>query len=231
MRAWTSFMLRSLRALVWTGGLSLSLITVQANDKPSFVAGDLIVKFTAASESGTLVTRAMQGDSTADQQLAALAARLSQELGVAVATVRVTSGNELVLSVDRDRVIQSLRQVVTRDPAVRKATRVDPPKTVLPAAQIVLALDLRRDSDAGKLVRQTAQAKRKTTKEVEALVTKLCVGADPQPSGHVSNRGQLVLTIDIAALTLDLVERLKRRPDVEYAQPSLIVKPYPGANP
>jgi len=116
-----------------------------------------------------------------------------------------------------------------RDPAVRKAARVDSPKTVLPAAQITLALDLRRDSEAGKLVRQTAQAKRKTTKEVEALVAKLCVGADPQPSGHVSNRGQLVLTVDIAALTLDLIERLKRRPDVEYAQPSLIVKPYPGA--
>ena len=228
MRAHT-FMLRSFRALVSAGVFSLSLITAEANDKPAFVAGDLIVKFTAASESGSLVTRAMQGDQAADRQLAALAARLSQELGVAVAAVRVTSGNELVLSVDRDRATQSLRQVVMRDPAVRKAARVDSPKTVLPAAQITLALDLRRDSEAGKLVRQTAQAKRKTTKEVEALVAKLCVGADPQPSGHVSNRGQLVLTVDIAALTLDLIERLKRRPDVEYAQPSLIVKPYPGA--
>jgi hypothetical protein len=224
-------MVRLLQALVWAGGFSLSLITVQANDKPSFVAGDLIVKFTAASEPGTLVARAMQGGQDADRQLAALAARLSQELGVALAAVRVTSGNELVLSVDRERVMQSLRQVVTRDPQVRKATRIDSPKTVLPAAQIALALDLRRDSDAGKLVRQTAQAKRKTTKEVEALVAKLCVGTDPQPSGYVGNRGQLVLTIDIAALTLDLIERLKRRPDVEYAQPSQIVKPYPGASP
>jgi hypothetical protein len=230
MRART-FMVRSFRALVWAGGLSLSLITVQANDKPTFVAGDLIVKFTTVSESGMLVARAMQGDQAADRQLAALATRLSQELGVALATVRVTSGNELVLSLDREQVMQSLRQVVTRDPAVRKATRIDSPKTVLPAAQIALALDLRRDSEAGKLVRQTAQAKRKTTKEVEVLVAKLCVGADPQPSGYVSNRGQLVLTIDIAALTLDLVERLKRRPDVEYAQPSQIVKPYPGASP
>lgn len=223
-------MMSSIRALAWAGGFSLSLITVQANEKPTFVAGDLIVKFTATSESGTLVTRAMQGDQAADRELAALAARLSQELGVAVAAVRVTSGNELVLSVDRDRAMQSLSQVVTRDPAVRKATRIDPPKTVLPAAQIALALDLRHDSEAGKLVRQTAQAKRKTTKEIAALVAKLCVGADPQPSGHVSNHGQLVLTIDIAALTLDLVERLKRRPDVEYVQPSQIVKPYPGAN-
>jgi len=221
----------SIRALAWAIGFLLNLITVQANDKPSFVAGDLIVKFTAASEPGTLVTRALQGDQAANRQLAALAARLSQELGVAIAAVRVTSGNELVLSVDRDQLARSLRQVVTRDPAVRAATRIDPPKTVLPAAEITLALDLRRDSEADRQVRRSARAGKQTSKEIEALVKKLCVGADPQPSGGVSNRGQLVLTIDIAALTLDLIERLKRRPDVEYAQPSHIIKPYPGASP
>jgi hypothetical protein len=226
-----TFMARSIRALAWAGGFSLSLIMVQANDKPSFVAGDLIVKFTTASEPGTLVTRVLQGDQTADRQLAALATSLSQELGVAVSAMRVTSGNELVLSVDRDQLAQSLRQVVTRDPAVRAATRIDPPKTVLPAAQIALALDLRRDSEAGRQVRRSARAGQQTSNEMEALVKKLCVGAVPQPSGRINNRGQLVLTIDIAALTLDLVERLKRRPDVEYAQPSQIVKPYPGASP
>jgi hypothetical protein len=224
-------MLKSLRALAWAVGYSLSLIAVQANDKQTFMAGDLIVKYTAASEPGTLVTRATQGDQAADQQLAALAARLSQELGVTVAAVRVTSGNELVLSVDRDQLAQSLRQAVARDPAVRAATRIDPPKTVLPAAQLTLALDLRRDSEAGRLVRRTARAGQQTSNEIDALVKKLCVGAVPQPSGRVGNRNQLVLTIDIAALTLDLVERLKRRPDVEYAQPSQIVKPYPGARP
>lgn len=224
-------MLSPLRALAWATGFSLSLSTVQANDKPTFVAGDLIVKFTAASEPGTLVARVMQGDQAADQQLAALAARLSQELGVTVAPVRVTSGNELVLSVDRDRLAQSLRQVVTRDPAVRAATRIDPPKTVLPAAEIALALDLHHDSEAGRQVHRSARAGKQTSNEIEALVKKLCAGADPQPTGRVSNRGQLVLSIDIVTLTLDLVERLKRRPDVEYAQPSHIVKPYPGANP
>jgi hypothetical protein len=214
--------------LVGAGALLLNLFAAQANDKPSFVAGDLIVRFTTASEPGTLVTRAMQGDPNADRQLAALATRLSQELGVAIVAVRVTSGSELVLSVDRDRLANSLTQVVTRDPAVRQVTRVDPPKTVLPAPQIALALDLRRDSEAGRMVRRTTRAGKQTSKEIEALVKKLCVGADPQPSGRVNDRGQLVLAIDVAALTLELVERLKRRPDVEYAQPSQILKPVPA---
>ncbi len=226
-----TILVRSIHALAWAGGFSLSLITIQANDKPSFVAGDLIVKFTTVSEPGTLVTRALQGGQAADRQLAALAARLSRELGVAISAVRVTSGNELVLSVNRDRLTQSLKQVVTRDPAVRAVTRIDPPKTVLPASEIALALDLRGDSEAGSLVRRTTQAGKQASNEIETLVKKLSVGARPQPSGHVSNRGQLVLTIDITALTLDLIERLKRRPDVEYAQPSHIVKSYPGASP
>lgn len=216
---------------MWAGGISLSLITVQANDKPAFVAGDLIVKFTRASEPGTLVTHAMQHGQTADRQLAALAARLSQELGVAVVAVRVTSGSELVLSVDRDQMTQSLRQLVTRDMTVRKATRIDSSKTVLPAAQIALVLDLRPDSESDRLVRRTANAGRQTSSEIEVLVKKLCVGAVPQPSGRVSNNSQLVLTIDIAAFTRVLLERLKHLPDVEYAQLSQILKPYPGASP
>jgi len=145
------------------------------------------------------------GDQAADRQLAALAARLSQELGVAVAAVRVTSGNELVLSGTADRATQSLRQVVMRGPAVRKR-HASTLQRQCAAAQITLALDLRRDSEAGKLVRQTAQAKRKTTKEVERWC-KACVGADTATIRHVSNRGQLVLTGRHRALTLDLIER------------------------
>src|SRR4030066_1821446 len=99
----------SMRTLAGAIVFSQCLISVQANDKPSFVAGDLIVKFTTASEPGTLVTRALQGSQTADRQLAALAARLSQELGVAVSAVRVTSGNELGLRVDRARLAPAPR--------------------------------------------------------------------------------------------------------------------------
>lgn len=222
------FTLGSLPALVLIAGLGVGPVSTQADGQPAFVAGDLIVKFTAASEPGMLVDRAVRGDPTADRELAAFAARLARELGAALVVARVTSGNELVLSVNRDQLAQTLGEAVQRSPAVRAVTRADPPRTVLPAAEIALVLDLRRDSDASSLVRRTARAGKQTSNEIEALVKKLCVGVEPQPSGRVSNR-QLVLSVDIAALTLDLVERLRRRPDVEYAQPSQVMKPYPGS--
>lgn len=211
-------------------GLALVNFFAQADGQTTFVAGDLIVKFTATSEAGMLVARAVRADPAVDRELAAFATRLSRELGAALTVARVTSGNELVLSVNRDQVAQALGEAVKRDPAVRTVTRVDPPEAVLPAAQIALALDLRRDSDAGRLVRRAMRSGKQTSNEIEALVKRLCVGVDPQPSGRVSHRGQLVLSVDIAALTLDLVERLQRRPDVDYAQLSQVMKAYPGSN-
>jgi hypothetical protein len=206
----------------------LGLAAAQANGPPSFVAGDVIVKFTDASDAGQAVARAMRaGEMLAD--VAPVAARLSAELGIPLVAARVTSGRELVLSVDRGEVAQTLTQRLGRDPSVRSVTPVDPPKTVLPALQIQLAVGLAPDSEAQRRVQQAAQAGRETTAEIDALVARMAGGVEPRPAGRVTERGRLMLTIDVAALTRELVERLKRRQDVEYAQPVQVVRPYGGA--
>jgi hypothetical protein len=119
-------------------------------------------------------------------------------------------------------------QRVRRDPAVRGITPVTAPKTILPAAQLAFVVELRPDSEAQRQVRQATQAGRRTTPEVDKLVARLVADLYPQPTGHVNERGQLVLMVDIAELTRELVERLKHRPDVEYAQLSQVVRPYGG---
>jgi porphobilinogen deaminase len=111
---------------------------------------------------------------------------------------------------------------------VHGAVRLEVPRTVLPAAQVALAVELRRGSEAEKQVSAAAQAGRRTTPEVAALVARLAAGARPPLAGHVTERGQLILTVDMAALTRDLVDRLGRRADVEYAQPSHVVRPLGG---
>jgi hypothetical protein len=199
-----------------------------ANGPASFVPGDLIVKFSDRSDAGQAVVRAMGADQ-ALAEVAPVATRLSAELGVPLVAARVTSGRELVLSVDRAKLERTLTQRLGRDPAVRSVTPVPPPKTVLPAAQITVAVELAPNSEAQRRVQQAAQAGRQTTAEIDALVAKMATGIDPRPTGRVTERGELVLAIDVAALTRDLVERVKRRPDVEYAQPSQIVRPFGGA--
>jgi hypothetical protein len=212
--------------------LSLFLISgliaaAEANGPSTFVAGDLIVKFTDASDAGQAVGRAMRS-AQVPADVVAVATRLSDELGVALVAARVTSGRELVLSVDRDRLTQTLTQRVKRDAAVRGITPVAAPKAIWPAVQLASVVELKADSEAQRQVQQAAQAGRRTTPEVGKLVARLVSDLYPQPTGHVNERGQLVLMVDIAELTRELVERLKRRPDVEYAQLSQVVRPFGG---
>ena len=101
-----------------------------------------------------------------------------------------------------------------------------PPKTVLPAARIALTVELAPDSDAQRQVLQAARAGRETDGEIEKLIARFSAGAYPKFAGHVSAQGQLVLTVDIATLTRELVARLQRARDVEYVQVSHVVRPY-----
>jgi hypothetical protein len=206
---------------------SLALACTQANGQPPFVAGDLIVKFRDGDDAGQAVARAMRADQPL-ADVAPIAARLSSELGVPLVATRVTSGRELVLSVDRDRLAQTLTQRLARDPAVRSVTPVAAPKTVLPGAQVALVVELAPNTEAERQVSETARAGQHTAPEIDALVARMAAGADPRPAGRVNERGQLVVAVDVAALTRELVARLKRRADVEYAQPSQIVRPFGG---
>jgi hypothetical protein len=207
---------------------SLALACTPANGQPPFVAGDLIVKFRDGDEAGQVVARAMRADQPLPE-VAPVAARLSAELGLPLVATRVTSGRELVLGIDRDRLAQALRERLARDPAVRGVTPIAAPKTVLPAAQVALAVELAPNTEAERQVREAARAGHQSGPGIDALVARMAGGADPRPAGRVTERGELVVAIDVAALTRELVERLKRRPDVEYAQVSQIVRPFGGA--
>ncbi len=221
MPTWKSWVLLSFT----TAGLALSA----PNGPAAFVAGDLMVKFTDASPAGMLVSRAMQGDPGAERQLPDLAARLSAEIGVKLLAARVTSGRELVLGVDLEALEASLAERCQRDREVTRVLPLPAPKTVLPPATLALAVEFAPNSDAKRLLERAARAGERAGGEIDALAARLSAGADPRPTSHVNERGQLVLTLDIAALTLQLVERFKRRSDVEYAQIIQIVRPFPGS--
>lgn len=209
-------------ALAWLGA-ALALAAV-ADGPARFVAGDLIVRFTVTSAAGALVTRAVHGDPAAQAQLPALAARLSAELGTALVAVRVTSGSELLLAIDREALLADLAQHVQRDPAVTGTRPLAPAPTVLPPATIALAVEFAPASPPAQLLQRAAAGEHRS-RDIDALAARLTAGFDPSPSGQASESGRLVLSLDIVALTLDTIERLQRRTDVEYAQPSQLLRP------
>lgn len=214
----------------WLWGLGLGLVgmTGAANGPaPAFAAGDLIVKFNEASEFGRLLARAARGDGLPDKQLASVATQLSSSLKVALTAVRVTSGRELVLTIERTGFQRVTAQQLSRDPAVRAVTPVDAVPTVLPAAHVDFRMELGAGSEAQHRVQQAVQSGNRTSRGIDALVEKLAAGLSPRPTGHLDDQGALILRFDLATLTRNLVAQLQGRPDVEYAQVSHRVTPYP----
>jgi hypothetical protein len=196
-------------------------------DGPAFVPGDLIVKFREGTAHSGPVARAMRaGASTAEARVVAV--RLAADLGVPLDLARVTSGRELVLSVDRKGLARELARSAARQPAVLRSTVLAVAPTVLPASEVALEVQLRPGSEEARQVSAALRAGGQLTPEVAALAGRLAAGTRPVPACRVAGPDRLVLTVDVLALTRDLVERLGERPDVEYAQPSQIVKPLGG---
>jgi hypothetical protein len=127
---------------------------------------------------------------------------LSRELGVPLRPAEVTAGSELVLSIDTDRLRTSLTGKLQADGRVESVeTRTLEPRYVLELPQTHF------------IVRLKDSAPRSESDFLESLEKDL--GA---PLKRIDSGDDLTLAIDIQRLTLDLVEKLKARPDVAYAQ-------------
>lgn len=176
------------------------------------VAGDLIVKFRDASEPGVALAAVLAGTRTLGSA-APVAVRLSAETGVPLKLVQVTSGREALLAVDRDALLRSLAQRAAREPGVARAEPVVPAAPGLPSDLASVRLQLQPGAAPTGLADKLASG--------ELLRPKLGRAAD----------GATLLNLDVAALTLSLLERLKQHPDVEYAQANRLLRPVEPRSP
>lgn len=216
--------------LVLMAAYGMDQTPAEANGPARFVAGELLVKFKDASDYGKRIVQAMpRGERPPD--IERLAGQLSTELNVPLTAVRVTSGRELLLQIDREALAQRLTEQVQTNRAVR-AVRVAPAaQAVLPAAVLTVIVDLVPESDEHKQLSKAVKAGHPQGREIDGLARRLAAEFQPQPTGAVNEQGQLLLIVSIADLTQDLVARLQRRTDVDYAQVSHVIKPFGDTNP
>ncbi len=160
---------RAPAALLIAASWAVPVASPRADGPGSIVAGDVIVRFSDGSDLGARVARAVRGEAVPGET-EEVAARLSGDLGVPLRVARVTSGGELVLSVEREELARTLARRIARDPAVRSAARVEVPRTVLPASEIALAVELRRGSEEEQQVAEAARAGRRTATRLRPRV-------------------------------------------------------------
>jgi len=175
------------------------------------LAGDMIVKFRDTSEAGASMNAVLSGSRTI-ASAAPVAARLSTELGVPLRLVHVTSGREALLAIDRDALLASLAQRAAREPGVASAVPVVPGPGLPP--------DL-----ASVRLRMTPGA------ATAPLAEKLVSGSLVRPRVHSDAAGTTLLSVDLASLTLALLDLLTQRADVEYAQANRLLRPVAPTGP
>jgi hypothetical protein len=178
--------------------------TPKASPRAGFVPGEAIVKFKPASEAG----RESRSPQDADPKAAfeALAARLSRETGWPLEVRRAMSGGELLVAIRFETLAQRLLEQAREEARLKDvAIEVAPPGEgpSLPTLRGRLAT---KEADPAALARQLGA-------RVGFPVT-----------ARSESQGEIRLSVDVAAATARLVETLKQRPDVEYAQPNYILK-------
>jgi len=194
--------------------------------------GDLIVRFADTSPAHAAVMENFENPQHADAT-AELATRLSGALLVPLRAVQVTSGRELVLSIDRARLVSQVAERVAQAPAFRgaRATAVisapagrPPPKVLLPAT---LSLRIRAppDSDAGRAVAEAQRDRARNRDRIAALARSLVPGHEGAVAARVDAQGRLLLDIDLRVLVEELVAALQKQADVVYAQANRMLRP------
>src|SRR5688572_29965877 len=146
------------------------------------VAGDVIVKFRDASRSGRVVAPILTGQSKIDSAVP-LASDLSNELGSPLSVVRVTSGRELVLAIDRE----CLREIISRRAGgvsdIRRLTPADNYQGLASQGQLEFVVEPKPGSD------------------VERAISTITGSLREHARSRTDENGRVVLSIDMAGLT------------------------------
>lgn len=178
----------------------LLLIGALATEPAAFVPGEVLVRFRADTRA-----RTASGEAAPRTDVEAFLKVVSREVERPLRFLRPASGGDLVLGLDVAELRDRLARKLTALPEVESVAGRAPEEGQLPTA---LELRVRAPATAAALGQRAAAA-------LDLPI--VAPHATEGPSGNV-------VEIDVRALTLDLVERLKRRPDVEYAQLNFSVR-------
>lgn len=182
------------------GALAVAVLALSQAKVPSaFAPGEVVVRFGPGSEGR------LRAAEPAHARILPFLDRVSREIGRPLRLGRTSSGGELVLQLDSAALVARLEAALRSRPETQNAWRIrtteDGPAEGLSAR---VGADVR--GDAKKLARAMAR-------ELELPVVE-----------RPLRQGQYVFEVDLHALTLDVVRRLKERPDVDYAQPNYEVR-------
>jgi hypothetical protein len=210
----------ALPGLCFAWFLAIGSLAQEAPALPN-AGAEIIVKFRSQTNAGEMTVRAAARGDGSSEELSRYVAAVGRELGVPLDVKRMGSGGTvrialrnseltgvLVSKLQQQRSVKSARRVTESDGSDIAAVRVE----FVPgsAEATALANAPRSDSD-----RRAA---------ADAMAVKLSRVAGLAMSGRIDQHGQLFVTPSLRELTTQIASRLAKRPDVEYAQPNVLMR-------
>jgi len=194
---------------------------------PQTAMAELIVKFVADSEAQQVVNAAVQEGVQQNAGLVRLTQTLSDQLNVPLQAQRVTSGREFVCAVDINAMAQQVAAHLQRRDDVQRAV----PMTTDPATQgpghrnPKVLIEFTPDSNAAKTLAKALRESPESSSALQGLAASVGDDLDLPLTMQPEDVQRLVLSVEMESVIAELVERLRQRSDVEYAQPTFLLKP------
>lgn len=204
--------------------LALLLSSDAAQDKPTgqrFASNEIVVKFSGTSKGAELAANALVEGNPSDAALGGYVKAISSELGVPLEVKRFGSGGNVILAVRTSELVDDLAKRFRTIPDVEDA-RIVSEKI---ASTSSIELDFRENSRETEVLARAAGKGPESSAGVDAITGRLEQDYRVPLTARVVSSRRLLVTPDLQKLTMDLVMRMKKRADIEYAQPNFVLHP------
>lgn len=204
-----------------------SAASLQTSQTPPFVPGEVIVKFSEGSKAGAILARAAQGNWKTDACLTSYLSALSQELGIPLKAKQLTSGGELVLTIQTHELTAKLVSRIKQNPrVVRTEESKAEEKGIVAAPRSEVLVEFAKGSHEADVISRVRAQSLDASSSLQELAGEMERDLGFKLETRVTKNNQLALVIKVDSLTLELVARLNKHADVEYAQPNFVLQKF-----
>jgi hypothetical protein len=196
-----------------------------------FVPGEAIVRFKPGSEAAKLMASTPPGSGQPGDALTSYISALSGEIGTPIRVKQLLSGGSLVLEIDTSALSARIRDRLRAQPNVKQALAAPADPARPPASRIGFQVEFLEKSPEAAAVGKAASAGRESDPELQGIAASFTRQTGVSFIPAVSPARQLLLSVDLEAVTLDLVARLRKLAHVEYAQPNFLHRPMRRVDP
>jgi len=174
-----------------------------------------------------VVTAAIKEGGQPNAAIVRLVQTLSAQLNVPLQAHRVTSGGELVWSVDTNAVAQQVASHLERRDDIQRALPITADTSKGPGYQNPnVLIEFTPDSKYAKTLAKTLQESPTSLPVWQGFSRSVGNDLGLPLTIQPEQVPRLILAVHMESLLAELVERLRQRSDVEYAQPNFLLQPH-----